>query len=173
MTIKRFRTPMLLSLCCALALVFVSVLSLPARAQTINVVAFKSEYGVILIDSIKSRAAFDLFETLNVPVQYGFFYQTKIVAPEDKSFRIACTVYGFNHICAVMVYPGKYADLNFDTDEINLNLPPSIAKEYKGVFSKEDKFHFETEDKRLIIDWSTAKGLSIKSVKRIIKKQMT
>ena len=78
-------------------------------AKTTSVVTFNSEYGLILIDSNRSRAAFDLFESLNVPVQNGFFYQTKIFAPKDKTFRIACTSYGASHVCAVIVYPSKYA----------------------------------------------------------------
>ena len=133
------------------------------RAKTTSVVTFNSEYGLILIDSIHSRAAFDLFETLNVPVQNGFYFQTKIFAPKDKSFRIACTAYGANHICAVIIYPSQYASLNFDTDEIKLKLPGTIAKNYAGTFLNAPKhFHFETEDKRLVIDWST-KGLSIRN----------
>lgn len=136
----------------------------PARAKTVSVVAFESEYGLILLDSIKSRAAFDLFENLNVPVEYGTFYQTKIFAPKDKSFRIVCTVYSLNHICAVMVYPGEYSRLDFDRDEIYLDLPASIAKQYAGFFTTEDSFHFETEDKRLMIDWSP-EGFSIRNTR--------
>lgn len=132
-------------------------------AKTVSVVTFNSEYGLILIDSKRSRAAYDLFETLNVPIQNGFYYQTKIFAPKDKSFRIACTAYGANHICAVIVYPSQYATLNFDTDEITLDLPSNIARTYKGTFNNApNRFHFETEDKRLVIDWSE-KGLKIKN----------
>lgn len=134
-----------------------------SRARTTSVVAFNSEYGLVLIDSIRSRAAFDLFESLNVPIKYGFYYQTKIFAPKDKSFRIACTAWGANHVCAVIVYPGKFATLDFDTDEIRLNLPAEIARKYEGKFPQKDgSFHLETEDKRLIIDWSV-KGLKIKN----------
>lgn len=140
---------------------FIASTSTTSQAKTTSVVAFNSEYGLILIDSISSRAAFDLFETLNVPVQYQFFAQTKIFAPKDKSFRIACTAYSANYICAVIVYPSKYATLNFDTDEIKLKLPSTMAKSYAGAFNQApEKFHFATEDKRLIIDWSQ-KGLSI------------
>lgn len=150
------------------ALVICATLSIPlfppvAHSKTTSVVAFNSEYGLILIDSIHSRAPFDLFESLNVPVQNGFSYQTKIFAPPDKSFRIACTAYGASHICAVIVYPGKYANLNFDTDEISLDLPGKIAKTYANKFPKEKtSFNFQTEDKRLIINWSKS-GLSIKN----------
>jgi|GEM_PF-5635911 len=134
-----------------------------AKAKTTSVVTFNSEYGLILIDSIRSRAAFDLFESLNVPIQNGFFYQTKIFAPKDKTFRIACTAYGASHVCAVIVYPSEYADLNFDTDEIRLNLPAKFAKTYTDTFPKDKKyFKFQTEDKRLKIDWSK-NGLHIKN----------
>jgi len=140
---------------------FVLSTSTTSQAKTTSVVAFNSEYGLILIDSIQSRAAFDLFETLNVPVKYRLFSQTKIFAPKDKSFRIACTAYSANYICAVIVYPSKYSTLDFDTDEIKLKLPGTIAKSYVGAFNKApEKFYFATEDKRLIIDWSQ-KGLSI------------
>ncbi|GJM03837.1 MAG: hypothetical protein DHS20C08_23380 [Rhodomicrobium sp.] len=147
-----------------LSISFVSLMNTTeARARTTSVVTFNSEYGLILIDSMRSRAAFDLFESLNVPIKYGFFYQTKIFAPKDKSFRIACTAYGANHVCAVIVYPGKFATLDFDTDEIRLNLPATIARNYDGKFpKKQGSFHLETEDKRLIIDWSI-EGLSIKN----------
>ena len=132
-------------------------------AKTTSVVSFQSKYGLILINSIRSRAAFDLFESLNVPVKNGVFVQTKIFAPKDISFRIACTAYGANHICVVIIYPSQYASLNFDTDEIKLKLPGTIAKNYAGTFLNAPKhFHFETEDKRLVIDWST-KGLSIRN----------
>ena len=142
---------------------FSLIITTEGRARTTSVVAFNSEYGLVLIDSIKSRAAFDLFESLNVPIKYGFYYQTKIFAPKDKSFRIACTAWGANHVCAVIVYPGKFATLDFDTDEIRLNLPADIARTYDGKFPKKDgNFHLETEDKRLIIDWSVD-GLKIKN----------
>ena len=146
---------------------FVSFLSsLPLRAKTTSVVAFNSEYGLILIDSINSRAAFDLFETLNVPVQNGFYYQTKIFAPKDKSFRIACTAYSLNYICAVIVYPSQYSSLNFDTDEIKLKLPPHIAKNYQDKFLNAKKeFHFETEDHRFTLDWSK-KGLTLRNYRK-------
>ena len=151
----------LLSLACLIGLSL--PLSIISKAKTVSVVTFNSEYGLILIDSKRSRAAYDLFETLNVPIQNGFYYQTKIFAPKDKSFRIACTAYGANHICAVIVYPSQYATLNFDTDEITLDLPSEIAKTYKGTFNNApNHFHFETEDKRLVIDWSE-KGLKIKN----------
>jgi hypothetical protein len=134
-----------------------------ANAKTTSVVTFNSEYGLILIDSIRSRAAFDLFESLNVPVQNGFFYQTKIFAPKDKTFRIACTSYGASHVCAVIVYPSEYANLNFDTDEIRLNLPAKFAKKYTDTFPKDkSSFQLQTEDKRLLINWSR-NGLRIKN----------
>ncbi len=134
-----------------------------ANAKTTSVVTFNSEYGLILIDSNRSRAAFDLFESLNVPVQNGFFYQTKIFAPKDKTFRIACTAYGASHVCAVIVYPSEYASLNFDTDEIRLNLPAKYAKKYTNTFPKgKNSFTLLTEDKRLLINWSK-NGLRIKN----------
>ena len=158
-------------LCLTFALVTPTV---PLKAKTISVVAFNSEYGLILIDSHNSRAAFDLFETLNVPVQNGFYYQTKIFAPKDKSFRIACSAYGLNYICAVIVYPSKYSSLNFDTDEISLELPPAIAKTYQNKFINAPKeFHFETEDHRFTLDWS-AKGLTLRNhLKKNNKRRQT
>lgn len=135
----------------------------PANAKTTSVVTFNSEYGLILIDSNRSRAAFDLFESLNVPIKNGFFYQTKIFAPKDKTFRIACTAYGASHVCAVIVYPSEYASLNFDTDEIRLNLPAEYARKYEGTFPKgKNSFKLQTEDKRLLINWSK-NGLHIKN----------
>ncbi len=134
-----------------------------ASAKTTSVVTFNSEYGLILIDSNRSRAAFDLFESLNVPIKNGFFYQTKIFAPKDKTFRIACTAYGASHVCAVIVYPSEYAELNFDTDEIRLNLPAKFAKRYTDKFPKDkSSFQLQTEDKRLLINWSK-NGLRIKN----------
>lgn len=132
-------------------------------AKTTSVVSFKSKYGLILINSIRSRSAFDLFESLNVPVKNGVFYQTKIFAPKDNTFRIICNAYGANHVCAIMVYPGKFARLNFETDEISLSLPASYAKKYANRFAKDkSSFTLRTEDRRLLIFWSKM-GLRIKN----------
>lgn len=132
-------------------------------AKTTSVVSFQSKYGLILINSIRSRSAFDLFESLNVPVKNGAFYQSKIFAPKDNTFRIICNAYGANHVCAIMVYPGKFARLNFDTDEISLSLPASYAKNYVNRFAKnKSSFTLRTEDRRLLIYWSKL-GLRIKS----------
>ena len=132
-------------------------------AKTTSVVSFQSKYGLILINSIRSRAAFDLFESLNVPVKNGVFVQTKIFAPKDNTFRIICNAYGANHVCAIMVYPGKFASLNFETDEISLSLPASYAKKYANRFAKDkSSFTLRTEDRRLLIYWSKM-GLRIKN----------
>jgi len=126
-----------------------------AEARTFSVVAFESEYGVVLLDSAESKAAFRLFEALNVDVQNRFVAETKIFAPQDGSFRIACTGQGADYSCAVMVYAGRHAALDFDTDRVELTLPGEIARHYEGAFSAPaGSFHFETEDRRLTIDWS-------------------
>jgi hypothetical protein len=142
------------------------------QAKTISVVAFKSEYGAVLLDSLESMAAFRLFESLNVDVQNHVLAETKIFAPKDGSFRIACTGRGADYGCAVMVYPGKHAKLDFDTDRVELTLPSDMARAYKGVFeTKSDHFHFETEDKRLTIDWSR-NGLHILAPGKTQKKEV-
>ena len=129
-----------------------------ADANTISVVAFESEYGVVLLDSLKSKAAFRLFESLNVDVENRVLAETKIFAPPDGSFRIACTGQGADYACAVIVYAGRYAALDFDSDRVELTLPTAVAKTYEGVFdARGGGFHFETEDGRLTIDWSRDK----------------
>lgn len=148
-----------------LCLSFLTILQpLPqTKAKTTSVVSFQSKYGLILIDSIRSRAAFDLFESLNVPVKNGAFYQTKIFAPTDNTFRIICNAYGARHVCAIMVYPGEFASLNFETDEISLSLPPRYARKYINKFAKDkNSFNLRTEDRRLLIYWSNL-GLRIKN----------
>jgi hypothetical protein len=142
-----------------------------AEARTISVVAFESEYGAVLLDSLESMAAFRLFESLNVAVENHVLAETKIFAPRDGSFRIACTGRGADYGCAVMVYAGKHAKLDFDTDRVELSLPSEVAGRYKGVFdTKSDRFHFETEDKRLTIDWSRG-GLHILAPGKTQKKE--
>jgi hypothetical protein len=132
-----------------------------AAARTISVVAFQSEYGAVLLDSLDSTAAFRLFESLNVEVENHVLAETKVFAPQDGSFRIACTGRGADYGCAVMVYAGEHAKLDFDTDRVELNLPAEMSRAYQGVFdTKGDSFHFETEDGRLTIDWSRS-GLRI------------
>jgi hypothetical protein len=126
-----------------------------AQARTISVVAFASEYGAVILDSLESMAAFRLFESLNVDVDNHVLAETKIFAPKDGSFRIACTGRGADYGCAVMVYAGEHARLDFDTDRVELTLPSELARTYKGVFDTQGgAFHFETEDQRLTIDWS-------------------
>jgi hypothetical protein len=81
-----------------------------------------------------------------------------IIAPPDGSFRIACTGQGADYACAVIVYAGRYAALDFDSDRVELTLPTAVAKTYEGVFDAPGGgFHFETEDGRLTIDWSRDK----------------
>jgi hypothetical protein len=54
-----------------------------------------------------------------------------------------------------MVYAGRHAKLDFDTDRVELNLPSELSRTYQGVFATMgETFHFETEDRRLTIDWS-------------------
>ncbi len=126
-----------------------------AQARTTSVVAFESEYGAVLLDSLESKAAFRLFESLNVEVENHVLAETKIFAPSDGSFRIACTGQGGDYGCAVMVYAGQHAKLDFDSDRVELTLPPEMSRRYQGVFETQSgAFHFETEDKRLTIDWS-------------------
>lgn len=126
-----------------------------AEARTFSVVAFESEYGVVFLDSAESKAAFRLFEALNVDVENRVIAETKIFAPQDGSFRIACTGQGAGYSCAVIVYAGRHAALDFDTDRVELSLPGEIARHYEGVFpAPVGTFHFETEDHRLTIDWS-------------------
>jgi hypothetical protein len=148
-------------LSCVAALVVGAAVCSSAQARTISVVAFQSEYGAVLLDSLESKAAFRLFESLNVEVENHVIAETKIFAPKDGSFRIACTGQGADYGCAVVVYAGKHAKLDFDTDRVELTLPPELARSYGGVFETQgDGFHFETEDKRLTIDWSR-EGLHI------------
>jgi hypothetical protein len=143
-----------------------------AQAKTISVVAFESEYGAVLLDSLESMAAFRLFESLNVGVENHVLAETKIFAPKDGSFRIACTGRGADYGCAVMVYAGEHAKLDFDTDRVELTLPPEMARSYKDVFeTKSGRFHFETEDKRLTIDWSRD-GLHILAPGKTMKKEV-
>ncbi len=143
-----------------------------AQAKTISVVAFESEYGAVLLDSLESKAAFRLFESLNVAVENHVIAETKIFAPKDGSFRIACTGQGGDYGCAVVVYPGAHAKLDFDTDRVELTLPSEMSRAYKGVFeTKGDAFHFETEDKRLTIDWSR-EGLHILAPGKTQKKEV-
>jgi hypothetical protein len=126
-----------------------------AEAKTFSVVAFESEYGVVFLDSSESKAAFRLFESLNVEVKNNVISETKIFAPLDGSFRIACTGQGADYACAVMVYAGAHATLDFDTDRVELTLPAELARYYEGIFPATDgAFHFETEDHRLTMDWS-------------------
>lgn len=137
------------------AAVALAVVCANADARTISVVAFASEYGVVLLDSLKSKAAFRLFESLNVEVENRVIAETKIFAPPDGSFRIACTGQGADYACAVVVYAGSYADLDFDSDRVELTVPSGMAKTYDGIFDAPGgEFHFETEDGRLTIDWS-------------------
>lgn len=143
-----------------------------AQARTISVVAFQSEYGAVLLDSLESMAAFRLFESLNVDVENHVLAETKIFAPKDGSFRIACTGRGADYGCAVMVYAGNYAKLDFDTDRVELTLPSELSQRYQGVFetrAKDGAFHFETEDGRLTIDWSRD-GLHILAPGKTFKK---
>ncbi len=143
-----------------------------AQAKTISVVAFESEYGAVILDSLESMAAFRLFESLNVEVQNHVLAETKIFAPKDGSFRIACTGRGADYGCAVMVYAGEHAKLDFDTDRVELTLPSEMARDYKGIFdAKGGTFHFQTEDKRLTIDWSR-NGLHILAPGKTMKKEV-
>lgn len=135
--------------------VALAVICANADARTISVVAFASEYGVVLLDSLKSKAAFRLFESLNVEAENRVIAETKIFAPADGLFRIACTGRGADYACAVVVYAGSYAALDFDSDRVELKLPSAVAKAYEGVFDAPGgEFHFGTEDGRLTIDWS-------------------
>ena len=138
--------------------VLLALIGRSADAKTISVVAFESEYGVVLLDSLSSKAAFRLFESLNVDVENRFIAETKIFAPPDGSFRIACTAQGADYACAVVVYAGKYASLDFDSYRVELTLPTPLARTYEGVFEAPGGgFHLETEDGRLTIDWSRDK----------------
>jgi hypothetical protein len=134
----------------------------PAVARTMSVVTFGSKQGIVLIDSRKSLAAYRLFESLNVPAETRGLSQVKILAPEDGSFRISCMAVSADYSCAVIVYPGAYAKLDFETDSVELRLPASAAKHYVGLFGAANKsrFDFETEDHRLRIAWS-GQGLTI------------
>ena len=133
----------------------------PSLARTISVVTFQSERGIVIIDSRDSKAAYRLFESLNVPVVSTGIRQTKIFAPPDGSFRIACSAVSTDYHCAVVVYASEYANLDFDTDRVELNLPATVAKTYIGIFqSAADTFYFATEDGRLVLEWSPA-GLHI------------
>lgn len=138
----------------SLAAVLVSLATASAFAATTSVVTFESKQGIVLIDSRKSKAAYRLFESLNVPVKTVAFRQTKIFAPVDGSFRIACSAVSLDYSCAVIVYAGEHATLDFDTDRVELNLPADLAKGYVGVFPNDNAFHLSTEDRRLTIDWS-------------------
>lgn len=133
-----------------------------AAAKTTSVVTFGSKQGIILIDSRKSLAAYRLFESLNVPTQTSGLSQTKILAPDDGTFRISCMAVSTDYSCAIIVYAGTYAKLDFKTDSVELRLPASIAKTYGGLFNVAGKaqFDFETEDHRLRILWS-GQGLTI------------
>ena len=132
-----------------------------ALAKTTSVVTFNSEEGIVLFDSLGSKAAYRLFESLNVPVEDHVVRQTKIFAPQDGTFRIVCSGFSASYVCAVVVYAGEFATLDFDSDNIALDLPGRLAKHYAEVFPAEDgHFHFETEDGRLVIDWSPS-GLHI------------
>jgi len=138
--------------------VLLTLIGQGADAKTISVVAFESEYGVVLLDSLGSKAAFRLFESLNVDVENRVIAETKIFAPPDGLFRIACTGQGADYACAVIVYAGRYAALDFDSDRVELTLPREIAQRYEGIFpAAVGAFHFETEDERLTIDWSRDK----------------
>lgn len=135
--------------------VLLTVASSSGEARTQSVVTFESREGIVFLDSMGSKAAFRLFESLRSPVNDRIVAQTKIVAPPDGRFRISCTGYSADYVCAVIVYRGEYASLDFDTDRVELTLPGEIAKTYAVFFPAENgKFHFETEDGRLVIDWS-------------------
>lgn len=130
-------------------------LSAPVGARTISVVTFGSKQGIVIIDSNKSIAAYRLFESINAPVTTEGLRQTKILAPEDGLFRIACSAVGADYGCAVIVYASEHADLDFDTDRVELHLPAAIAKRYAGLFATgSDRFQFETEDGQLTITWA-------------------
>lgn len=155
----------------ALSSIALCLVAQHAEARTFSVVAFESEYGVVFLDSSESKAAFRLFESLNVEVKNNIISETKIFAPLDGSFRIACTGQGADYACAVMVYAGANAALDFATDRVELTLPTEIAKRYEGVFpAGSDAFHFETEDGRLSIDWSR-QGLHILCPGRVAGQQ--
>ena len=130
-------------------------------AKTTSVVTFNSEEGIVLLDSLGSKAAYRLFESLNVPVEDHVVRQTKIFAPDDGTFRIVCSAFSASYVCAVVVYAGEFATLDFDRDEILLELPGHLARRYAPIFPAENgRFRFRTEDGRLTIDWSP-EGLRI------------
>ncbi len=136
-----------------------------AEARTTSVVTFGSKQGIVIIDSNGSIAAYRLFESLNAPVVSEGLRQTKILAPEDGLFRIACSAVGADYACSVIVYAGEHAELNFDTDRVELNLPGSIAKGYAKLFSSDaGRFDFKTEDGLLRISWAPD-GLHIVGVR--------
>lgn len=127
----------------------------PVEARTQSVVTFGSRAGIVFLDSLGSTAAFKLFESLRAPVVNRLVSQTKIVAPADGTFRIACTGYSADYVCAIIIYRGEHASLDFKTDRIELTLPGDIARAYGSFFeARNSRFHFETEDGRLVIDWS-------------------
>lgn len=135
-----------------------------AGAATHSVVTFGSDMGIVFFDSRGALAAYRMFESLNVPVRNRVTTEVKIFAPEDGSFRIACQARSADYACAVVVYPGAHARLDFDTDRVELDLPGNLAKAFDGVFAATDgRFDFTTEDKRLSISWSPA-GLHIISL---------
>lgn len=144
----------------SLVAILVGIMPVSAFAATTSVVTFESRQGIVLIDSRKSKAAYRLFESLNVPVKTIALRQTKIFAPADGSFRIACSAVSLDYSCSVIVYAGEHATLDFDTDRVELNLPADLAKDYVGIFPNDDVFHLSTEDRRLSIDWSPG-GLRI------------
>ena len=145
-----------------LAAVFVAGTFGAAAARTTSVVTFGSKQRIILIDSRKSLAASRLFESLNVRTQTRGLSQTKVLAPNDGSFRISCMAVSTDYSCSVTVYAGTYAKLDFNTASVELRLPASIAKTYEGLFDVAGKvaFDFETVDHRLRIMWS-GQGLTI------------
>lgn len=137
-----------------------------AGARSRSIVTFEAKMGIVFVDSKKSLAAYRLFESLNVPVTTEFMRQVKIFAPEDGTFRIACEAVSTDYACAVIVYAGEHATLDFKTDHVELHLPAKLSKLYAGIFpKKDDGFHFTTEDKKLSIDW-TPSGLHIESHER-------
>ena len=146
---------MRLAMILALALSLSGASAAPSSARTTSVVTFGSETGIVFLDSRDSIAAYRLFELLNAPVETVGVRQTKIYAPNDAFFRITCSAVSADYACAVIVYRNPHAVLDFDTDHIELDLPAEFARRYRGAFlDAPDNFHFETEDGRLLIDWS-------------------
>lgn len=157
--LRQMRSPLLSFLTAAICL---GLTAAPGAAKTITVVTFNSEEGIIMLDSIKSMLPYRLFETLDARVKNDFLTQSKVYHAAGNEFRIACAGLSLDYTCAVFVYAGPHADLDFDTDMIRMRLPIETSARYAADLSPDgEPLEIVSEDGRFALTWSEGKPLTI------------